>query len=59
MKFVFNITIIVVCIGLIGLASNSVYSGLQNTIGSHGTEWQKWTEQILNLFEFINNLLLY
>ena len=39
----------IVCVGLIGLAS---YSG-----ENYGTEWQKWIEQLLNLFEFINNLI--
>jgi hypothetical protein len=34
LKPVFIIAIAVVCVGLIGLASNSAYAGLQATIGS-------------------------
>ena len=37
LKPVFIIAIAVLCVGLIGLASNSVYAGLQATIGSQGT----------------------
>ena len=37
MKSVFIIAIAVLCVGLIGLASNSAYAGLQATIGSQGT----------------------
>jgi hypothetical protein len=37
LKSVFIIAIVILCIGLIGLASNSVYARLQDTIGSQGT----------------------
>ena len=37
LKPVFIIAIVIVCVGLIGLASNSAYAGLQATIGSYGT----------------------
>jgi len=37
LKSVFIITLVVVCLGLIGLASNAAYAGLQATIGSQGT----------------------
>tara|TARA_B110000438_G_scaffold220106_1_gene213152 strand:- start:598 stop:768 length:171 start_codon:yes stop_codon:yes gene_type:complete len=49
LKPVFIIGIIVVCIGLIVLAS---YSG-----DNYGTEWQKWIGLLLDLFEFINNFI--
>ena len=37
LKSVFIIAISILCVGLIGLASNSAYAGLQATIGSQGT----------------------